>query len=725
MKILLSRKSRLKLLSLLAFILLLNNNSFAQYNINALSTNYTTGFNTLTSGTWTDNTTVTGWYTKTDATSSIVTYGANTGSTTTAGLYAFGVAGTNALSDRALGFAPTNTYTGASGTGKGYIGWRLKNNTGSTITSITITYSGEQWRRDNASSQNLTVEYQTATSVTNINAGSWTSIPALTFTSPQLSATALALDGNAVANRSSGITTTISVTVNNGDEIMIRWSDLNDSGNDHFLAIDDITINASGGAPTNSITTGAITGTPFSVTCTAGSTGTVSFTSSGTFTGNTYTAQLSNSSGSFTLASNIGTLVSDANTGTINISIPAGLPTGAGYLIRVISDAPYAAGSNSSTFTITLTGGACSALQIESILVDACGVNEGENEMVLFQVGASAMNTSNLTANWPSNSWLGVCQNATTSATVAAINATIAGGGHLVEPTGGVLPANTQVLFFTSTAFNYGLFDFTSLNSTLYVVFQCAGNTAGHFKNHGSGYLPRTLTVTFTGSGSDVVTYDAGMVYNGDGGEVDFDTPGNPTYPTTSGCKAPLTPLPIELINFNVKYLNRLAKITWTTASEINNNYFTIERSIDAINFDELKKTPGAGNSVLTINYSTEDESPLMGINYYRLKQTDFDGNSSYSNIVSIDVENDDGFQIINSFNSIENSSLIVTVNCGINCLVNFELYDMTGRKVFSSNENFTGNNKNVSISTNHLSTGIYILKVYNGEKMISKKIKL
>jgi len=67
----------------------------AQFSIAASATNYTENFNALTSGTWTNNSSVTGWYARTDATASITTYGAGTGSTTTAGLYAFGVAGTN------------------------------------------------------------------------------------------------------------------------------------------------------------------------------------------------------------------------------------------------------------------------------------------------------------------------------------------------------------------------------------------------------------------------------------------------------------------------------------------------------------------------------------------------------------------------------------------------------------------------------------------------------
>ncbi|MGH2664626.1 GEVED domain-containing protein [Flavobacterium sp.] len=232
-------------IKLLIFSLLFSGLSWGQFNIAAGSTNYTQNFNALTSGTWADNTTVTGWYANTSSGTgtTITAYGAGTGTTTAAGLYAFGVAGINALSDRGLGYYASNAFTGGSGTGKGYIGWRLKNTTGSAISSITVTWTGEQWRRDNASAQTLSLFYQTGATVVSLTTGSWTAAPS-TFTSPQLSATALALDGNATANRVAGISVVIAVSIPVGEEIMLRWEDLNDSGNDHSMAIDDVTVNA-------------------------------------------------------------------------------------------------------------------------------------------------------------------------------------------------------------------------------------------------------------------------------------------------------------------------------------------------------------------------------------------------------------------------------------------------------------------------------------------------
>lgn len=92
--------------------------------------------------------------------------------------------------------------------------------------------------------------------------------------------------------------------------------------------------------------------------------------------------------------------------------------------------------------------------------------------------------------------------------------------------------------------------------------------------------------------------------------------------------------LPIELTKFEVvKKKENLNMISWTTASEKNNDYFSVEKSPDAINFIEIKKITGAGNSIQNVDYSILDDSPKNGINYYRLKQVDFNGQFKYSNI--------------------------------------------------------------------------------------------
>jgi len=98
--------------------------------------------------------------------------------------------------------------------------------------------------------------------------------------------------------------------------------------------------------------------------------------------------------------------------------------------------------------------------------------------------------------------------------------------------------------------------------------------------------------------------------------------------------------LPIQLIDFNASLnADKTVELKWITASEINNDYFTIERSSDGVDFEIVDEISGAGNSSSVIHYNYTDTAPLKGLSYYRLKQTDFDGTSVYSEIISVKIE--------------------------------------------------------------------------------------
>src|SRR5690554_3697278 len=95
--------------------------------------------------------------------------------------------------------------------------------------------------------------------------------------------------------------------------------------------------------------------------------------------------------------------------------------------------------------------------------------------------------------------------------------------------------------------------------------------------------------------------------------------------------------LPIELITFDAYKKDREVELIWKTASELNNDYFTIERSADGFVWENLQTIQGAGNSTQVLDYAWTDLSPYAGISYYRLKQTDYDGTTEVFNIVSVE----------------------------------------------------------------------------------------
>ena len=109
------------------------------------------------------------------------------------------------------------------------------------------------------------------------------------------------------------------------------------------------------------------------------------------------------------------------------------------------------------------------------------------------------------------------------------------------------------------------------------------------------------------------------------------------------------SPLPIELLHFNAKPESADVFIEWATAAEINNDYFSIERSIDGKNWDVIGYVDGAGNSNHTRYYEYKDANPIEGVSYYRLKQTDYDGQYEYFDPVAVNfVSNKEDTQILN-----------------------------------------------------------------------------
>ncbi|HKR07103.1 MAG TPA: T9SS type A sorting domain-containing protein [Bacteroidia bacterium] len=141
------------------------------------------------------------------------------------------------------------------------------------------------------------------------------------------------------------------------------------------------------------------------------------------------------------------------------------------------------------------------------------------------------------------------------------------------------------------------------------------------------------------------------------------------------------SPLPIELISFTATAIdNKEVLCKWITATEINNDYFTVERSRDGNEFEEAGKVDGAGNSTSILNYSLTDYKPFSGISYYRLKQTDFNGDYSYSQVVVVKIFEDASDILIypNPSNGIFN---IIKNNMDVP--VELFMYDMEGRLVW------------------------------------------
>ncbi|MGB0888373.1 MAG: T9SS type A sorting domain-containing protein, partial [Vicingaceae bacterium] len=354
--------------------------------------------------------------------------------------------------------------------------------------------------------------------------------------------------------------------------------------------------------------------------------------------------------------------------------------------------------------------------EISGILVDACGGNEGVNEFITFTNGNSGLDIDDLRVNFPfvssycnsgcgSNTWV------TNATYTAQLNDTAGCPGLFVEAD--PIPANGNVIIFTGSSPTYN-FDFTDLcgTGTYYPIYANNVGTGGRFGNYNANCANlRTTSIDFASS-SDTVTYQPCMLSSPatDGDYVAFANNGTPTY-NNSGC-TPVAILPITLTSFKGESIHNTSLLEWSTSTEVNNDYFTLERSLDATYFTEIGTVNGAGNSNYQLNYTFIDELPNTGINYYRLKQTDFNGDYSYSNTIALNNE------LNNAKIYTSNKQLKINLDNEIS-LGSIELIDVLGRTIYS--DKLT---KNKTINIENFIAGIYMVKIKTPTNTIIQKIK-
>ena len=164
------------------------------------------------------------------------------------------------------------------------------------------------------------------------------------------------------------------------------------------------------------------------------------------------------------------------------------------------------------------------------------------------------------------------------------------------------------------------------------------------------------------------------------------------------------SPLPVRFREYNVINNDRVSAITFSTASETNNDYFTIERSGDGRSYDAIGEIDGAGDSRSEIKYAFTDEQPLPGINYYRIKQTDFDGRYDFSEVRA--VRHSRGNLVVTP-RTTEGRLQVVTDASDYS----LEVYNTSGHAV----KTFMSLSQDQSISIEDLTAGIYYIRTISG----------
>ena len=199
-------------------------------------------------------------------------------------------------------------------------------------------------------------------------------------------------------------------------------------------------------------------------------------------------------------------------------------------------------------------------------------------------------------------------------------------------------------------------------------------------------------------------------------GETDNTTS---PIPFPLGTYTPPSILPVELIGLNGQTYEKNNELTWTTVSEINNDYFTIEKSIDGIHYNKIGRVQGNGNSTSTRAYSFSDFEINTTLVYYKLTQVDFDGTKEDVGTLKMKREVNTVF----SYPNPANNELNFTFNASYDGAIIIEYIDIQGKSI-SENVTVNANNSFKSTVFQTISSGLYFTRISkNGTLIQSMKI--
>lgn len=775
----------------LIFLLFFFRVSHAQILINSTGSAYTQNFNSLlqtgSSNAWTDNSTIAGWY------STLSNYAASSGTGTGGGLYSYGAsAAPGDVTDRALGLLSTgSTFFRFAA--------QLKNTTGATVTSFSVSYTGEQWRQT-ANAQKLVFEY--STDATSITTGTWTAVTTLDFTALQATATG-ALDGNAGANRTA-ITGTVVASVPDQGIIWFRWTKSGTTS--PGLAIDDLSITANTGV-VNSITTGSVLAPPFCVDASNTASATVDYTATGTYN-TTFTAYLSDASGSFAAPVAVGSAAVNGTdpSGTINIVVPAGTANGTGYKVRVQSSSPAVTGSTSTAFEIV--NGAKNSSAASAVAGNTTINVNWTNPNACFDEVMVVAKASVSVAASPSGNG-----SAYTASTVFG-NGTAFDGGYVVYK--GTTSPQTFTNLANGTLYYFKIFtrkgsnwssgvELTStpdaqiggivinqlspdygaatdeyielLNKTnasidlsgFAIKYQSASGSSGGAGGTLSGVLPprsywllspnATVTVGQTNNLSRDGAISSGMAASGqialvrlsDNTIIDAvgygtitggtytETTAAPAPPSNGGIKrnpdgtdtnnnstdfitvpnanlllrngAAAAPLPIKLIDLRAVQKGAVIEVSWSNATEFNVKDYTVERSLNSTDFSSIMRIYPTSNLQSRADYLVTDDSPLQGIAYYRIRCTEADGKTTYSNILRLNTSPGKSSLMVYP-NPVKDNTAAIQLNNIPAGRYTVRVVGAEGQVVHSALMMFDKGSSTQTFSTSNLPSGIYVLQI-------------
>lgn len=268
--------------------------------------------------------------------------------------------------------------------------------------------------------------------------------------------------------------------------------------------------------------------------------------------------------------------------------------------------------------------------------------------------------------------------------------------------------ATTKVKLYWEDAALSGIYKFDSLS-----VARWSGagweNTNCYTScpaNWSSSTAQRTYTGLASGNGAGTVQSNTASVF----GPFTFSSVGLPL----------LNPLPVTLLSITGECIGVVNEIKWTTATEQNNDYFTIEKSANGYEYVNIVKVAGSGNSNVVRNYHFEDNESNGKMVYYRLSQVDFDGKKNELGVVAVSCKGnlDSWLAYMNA-----NNYMVFSTHYSHEDNISIELYDMQGRKKWTGEHTIQNGFAEHVFDISCLSTGVYIVRVTDSKGLTTQRL--
>ncbi|MDF1672823.1 MAG: T9SS type A sorting domain-containing protein [Vicingaceae bacterium] len=245
--------------------------------------------------------------------------------------------------------------------------------------------------------------------------------------------------------------------------------------------------------------------------------------------------------------------------------------------------------------------------------------------------------------------------------------------------------------------------------------------------NTGSIYFTCDRTASFGGNRytngiavGNVLTANADIqILDGTGKAWNFGTNYRPRSFNGTLYYDRINVLPVELLDFNGENIKNENHLWWNTASEINAESFIVQRSKDGSYYENITTIQAAGNSNTIQNYNYIDESPNEGINYYRLKQVDENGDKDYSKIIAVNKEGVQDFMINNLYPNPASDDLIIDLFSKSEDPLKICIIDITGKPVLEKYITPKEGISKMKFDLSSLNAGFYSIRLYNDRKIM------